>query len=58
MSDSGPVERVVVTKRRICRLVLEQENVPVEGGIFLAEVRTWSLPCRGLPGHGVIISHP
>jgi hypothetical protein len=72
MSDGGPVERAVVTKRRIYRLAPEQESEPVEGGMFLARGRGehvrgngWtfladrrsSLRCRGLPGHRVIISH-
>ncbi len=39
MSDVGPVERAVVTKRRIYRLAPEQEGVPVEGGIFLVRGR-------------------
>jgi len=53
MSDVGPVERAVVTKRRIYRLAPEQEGVPVEGGIFLSrgaatlrKTQDWANPCK------------
>jgi hypothetical protein len=39
MSDDGPVERAVVTKRRIYRLAPEQGGVRVEGGMVLARGR-------------------
>jgi hypothetical protein len=46
-----------VTKRRIYRLAPEQEGVPVEGGMFLAEGGHGRCRDMDCPGHGVIISH-